>query len=178
MLLLVLTADVTFSRDLVTRQSLASLLPLLPVSPREGDASSSPSIMREAQVEELLGGGEVEMLELTIPNGSVRVEPAGEGGPEVSVTARARALTREDADRYVSLVNTQVQQADDRVQVTLDAPLAPVEVSELVADWTVRIPRGIGVSLHVTGGSVYVCGVQGDVSVTSLLSPQVTVEDV
>jgi hypothetical protein len=177
-LLLVLTADVAFSRDLVTRQSLASLLPLLPVPPGEGDASSAPSVMRAAQVEELLRGGQVGMLELTVPNGSVHVEPAGEGGPEVSVTARARALTREDADQYVSRVNTQVQQVDDCVQVTLDAPLAPTEVSELVADWTVRVPPGIGVSLHVTGGSVYVGGVQGDVSLTSFLSPQVTVEDV
>lgn len=171
-LVVLVAVDVSAGIGPGMRQATASMLPLLPLPPAEGGTLGSA---RDMQVSV---DGTPAALQLEVPNGSVRVEGGFDGEVEIQVAVSVRALSVGEAERFAALVEPRVQGDAESTRVWLYAPLAPVGVTELVGDWTIRVPDGVDLSLNVSRGEVYVENIGGTVSIVADHCPQVILRGV
>jgi hypothetical protein len=107
---------------------------------------------------DLAAGGRLEIINI---NGKISAEATDGSRVEIQAERNARAATDEGAKELLGKIEMREEVGEGRVRVEVRAPRLTSGGHDI--QWTIKIPRGVGVDLRTVNGGVKMQGLQGEV---------------
>jgi DUF4097 and DUF4098 domain-containing protein YvlB len=112
---------------------------------------------------EVPSGGRLEIINV---NGKITAEATDGARIEISAERTAKASSEEAAKELLGKIEMREEVGEGRVRIEVRAPRFNGGGGHEI-QWTVKVPRGVGVDLRTINGGVKMTGLEGDVRARS-----------
>jgi DUF4097 and DUF4098 domain-containing protein YvlB len=105
-------------------------------------------------------------LEIINVNGRISAEASDGSQIEISAERTAKASSEEAAKELLAKIEMREEVGEGRVRIEVRAPRFNGSGGHEI-QWTVKVPRGVGVDLRTVNGGVKMVGLEGDIRARS-----------